>query len=153
MSPAEENDVVRILSGRAIAPICTAAGALRKRERGRIMLPIVSSILKYTFWHLKRQRGGIYTQYVEMKTQFWVLTYCSWPWIGHLAWKFCPFILRPVLMQEVPFKSSKHIFHSVNTHCWTIQDIAEESSRQKESTFRWQELFYPLFLHPARTQT
>lgn len=35
-------------------------------------------------------------------------------------------------MQEVPFKGSNHILHSVNTHCWTVQDITKEKTKGEQ---------------------
>lgn len=35
-------------------------------------------------------------------------------------------------MQEISLESSNNILHSVNTHCWTIQNITEDRKERKK---------------------
>lgn len=63
---------------------------------------------------------------------FWMSTYRSWSWVGHLACELCPLILGPLLVQEISLKSPNDILHSVNAHRRAVQNITEDKQKQKE---------------------
>lgn len=68
---------------------------------------------------------------IVWRKYFWTWTYSSRSWVGHFACKLCPLILRPLFMQEISLESSNNILHSVNTHCWTIQNITEDTQKKE----------------------
>lgn len=77
-----------------------------------------------------------------------VLTHRSRSWIGHLAGKLRPLILRPLLVQEISLEGPNNVLHAVDAHCRPVENITGvKTGRKTENNHSSQsETFRLLFL-------